>query len=78
LRSGGRRTIGAQLGIEDAALAQTCKRFNLKLEKDRKLEKKIERFGKRVLLSNVETHFVLHSDRQEVFDHAAIVNHALS
>jgi chromosomal replication initiation ATPase DnaA len=44
------RTIGAQFGIADAAVAQSCKRFNLKLEKDRKLKERIERFEKRVLL----------------------------
>lgn len=48
------RTIGAQFGIGDAAVAQSCKRFNLKLEKDRKLRERIERFRKRVLLSDVE------------------------
>jgi len=48
------RTIGAQFGIGDAAVAQSCKRFNLKLEKDKKLRGKIERFEKRLFLSNVE------------------------
>ena len=42
------RTIGAQFGIGDAAVAQACKRFKLKLEKDRKLRKKIEQFEKRL------------------------------
>lgn len=44
------RTIGAQFGIGDAAVAQACKRFKLKLEKDRKLSKKIEQFEKRLFL----------------------------
>jgi chromosomal replication initiation ATPase DnaA len=48
------RTLGAQFGIGDAAVAQACKRFRLKLEKDRKLRGKIERFEKRLFLSNVE------------------------
>ena len=49
------RTIGPEFGIRDAAVAQSFKRFNLKLEKDRKLRERIERFEKRVFLSNVET-----------------------
>ena len=49
------RTIGAQFAIGDLAVAQSCKRFNLKLEKDRKLRERIERFEKRVFLLNVET-----------------------
>jgi len=44
------RTIGVQFGIGDAAVAKACKRFKLKLEKDRKLRKKIERFEKRLFL----------------------------
>jgi hypothetical protein len=44
------RTIGAQFGIADAAVAQSCKRFKLKLEKDRKLRGKMERFEKRILV----------------------------
>ena len=48
-------TIGPQFGIGDAAVAQSCKRFKLKLENDRKLREKIERFEKMVLLANVET-----------------------
>jgi hypothetical protein len=48
------RTIGAQFGIGDSAVAQSCKRFNLKLEKDGKQKEKIQRFEKRVLLSNVD------------------------
>jgi N12 class adenine-specific DNA methylase len=47
--------IGAQFGIGDAAVARSCKRFKLKLEKDRKLWEKIARFEKMVLLANVET-----------------------
>jgi chromosomal replication initiation ATPase DnaA len=42
------RTIGAQFGIGDAAVAQSCKRFSLKLKKDRKLREKMERFEERV------------------------------
>ena len=34
------RTLGAQFGIGDAAVAQACKRFKLKLEKDRRLRGK--------------------------------------
>jgi chromosomal replication initiation ATPase DnaA len=48
------RTLGAQFGIGDASVAQACKRFKLKLEKDRRLRGKIERFEKRLFLSNVE------------------------
>jgi hypothetical protein len=48
-------TIGTQSGIEDGAVAQSCKRLNLKLEKDGKLKEKMQRFEKRVFLSNVET-----------------------
>ena len=44
------RTIGAQFGIRDAAVTQACKRFKLKLEKDRKLRKKIEQFEARFFL----------------------------
>ncbi|MFC1816595.1 transposase [Thermodesulfobacteriota bacterium] len=44
------RTIGAQFGIGDAAVTQACKRFKLKLEKDRKLRKKIEQFEKKLFL----------------------------
>lgn len=47
--------IGAQFKIGDAAVAQACKRFKLKLEEDRKLRKKLERFEKKLLLSGVET-----------------------
>jgi hypothetical protein len=54
--SGGKLgTIGAQFGIGDAAVAQSYKRFKLKLQKDRKLRQRIERFEKRVFLSNLET-----------------------
>ena len=45
------RAVGAQFGIGDAAVAQACKRFKLKLEKDRKLRKKIERFEKRLFVN---------------------------
>ena len=41
------KAIDAQFGIGDAAVAQSCKRFNLKLEKGRKLRERIERFKKR-------------------------------
>jgi hypothetical protein len=41
------RPIGARFGIGDAAVAQACKRFQRKLEKDRKLRAKMERFEKR-------------------------------
>jgi putative transposase len=44
------RTIGAQFRIGDAAVAQSCKRFMLKLEKDRKLREKMERFEKKILV----------------------------
>ena len=44
------RTIGAQFGIGDAAVTQACKRFKLRLEKDRKLSKKIEQFEKKLFL----------------------------
>jgi putative transposase len=44
------RTIGAQFGIGDAAVAQSCKRFMLKLEKDRKLREKMERFEKKIFV----------------------------
>ena len=44
------RTIGAQFGIGDAAVTQACKRFKLKLEKDKKLRKKIEQFEKKLFL----------------------------
>jgi len=47
------RTISAQFGIGDAAVAQAYKRFKLKLEKGRKL-KKIKRFEKTFFV-NVET-----------------------
>jgi hypothetical protein len=50
------RTIGAQSGAGDAAVAQSCKRFNInKTWKRHKTEEKMERFEKRVFLSNVET-----------------------
>ena len=44
------RTIGGLFGIGDAAVSQSCRRFSLRLEKDRKLRKKMERFEKRVFL----------------------------
>jgi putative transposase len=49
------KTIGAQFGIGDSAVAQSCKRFKLKLKKDKKLRESIERFEKGVFLSNIET-----------------------
>jgi REP-associated tyrosine transposase len=41
------KTIGEQFGVGDAAVAQSCKRFKLKLENDRKLRKKVERTEKK-------------------------------
>ena len=49
------RTIDAQFGIGDGAVSQAYKRFKLKLEKDSKLKKEIERFEKKFILSNIET-----------------------
>jgi len=49
------KTIGGQFGIGDAAVAQSCKRFKLKLEKDRKLREKMEQLEKKFLVLNVET-----------------------
>jgi hypothetical protein len=53
------RTIGAQFGIGDAAVAQSCKRFKLKPEKDRKLTETIARFERMGVLTDVETPFFL-------------------
>ena len=49
------KTIGEQFGIGDAAVAQSCKRFKMKLEKNKNLRKKMEQLEKRIILSNVET-----------------------
>ena len=47
------KTIGEQFGVGDAAVAQSCKRFKLKLEKDRKLREKMEQLEKKFLVLNV-------------------------
>jgi chromosomal replication initiation ATPase DnaA len=44
------RAIGAQFGIGAAAVAHACKRFQRKLERDRKLGATMERFEKRFSL----------------------------
>jgi REP element-mobilizing transposase RayT len=49
------KTIGEQFGIGDAAVAQSFKRFKLRLEKNKNLRGKMERLEKRIILSNVET-----------------------
>ncbi len=49
------KAIGAQFGIGDSAVAQSFKRFNLRLEKDIQLRKRVEQIESRVFLLNAET-----------------------
>jgi putative transposase len=48
------KKIGDRFGISESAVSQTAKRFKVKIEKDRRLLKKIERIEKKCKLSKVK------------------------
>jgi hypothetical protein len=49
------KEIGLQFGIVESGVSQSCKRVAQKIEKDKKLKKKIGRLEKQIYMSRMKT-----------------------
>ena len=49
------KEIGLQFGIGESGVSQSCRRVAQKMEKDRKLKKKIDRLEKQIYMSRMKT-----------------------
>jgi chromosomal replication initiation ATPase DnaA len=49
------KEIGLHFGIEESGVSQACRRVAQKIEKDKKLKKKIVRLEKQINLSRMKT-----------------------
>ncbi len=49
------KEIGLHIGIGESGVSQVCRRAALKIEKDKKLKKKIDRLEKHIHMSRMKT-----------------------
>ena len=49
------KEIGLQFGIGESGVSQSCRRVAQKIEKDKKLKKKIDRLEKQIYMSRMKT-----------------------